>query len=170
MTGFILRWKATQRGYNQARFRLDSFFYYDMRASRDFVPMLKHGANICKLISWLVSIHLPLFLVSELQIVPSLRLLNFVSIRSLGEICTQKPKKRDKNNSTRGYRGCVSLRPAAPITMDTSQMDATFQVEASDLPQAESIVEARCCDHPFKIEHDDSLWKLSAFLIFEWSI
>ncbi len=43
LTSFILRWKATQRGYNRARFHLESFFYCDMRASRNFLPMLKHG-------------------------------------------------------------------------------------------------------------------------------
>ncbi len=45
-TSFMVRWNATQQGYNRARFRLESFFYTDMRASRNFPPMLKHGANV----------------------------------------------------------------------------------------------------------------------------
>ncbi len=47
------------------------------------------------------------------------------------------------------------------ITMDVSKMDATFQVEPSDLPAAESLVETNCCNHLFSIEHDEVMWRFS---------
>ncbi len=99
LTSFIHRWKATRRGYNRARFRLESVFYCDMRASRSFLPMLKAWANFWKLVSWVVSIQLGKFLVPELQIVPSLCVPNFVSIRSLGEKRTRKRNKGDKKTA-----------------------------------------------------------------------
>ncbi len=41
LTSVILRWKATQRGHNRAWFHLDSFFHYDMRVSRNFLPIAR---------------------------------------------------------------------------------------------------------------------------------
>ncbi len=67
LTGFMIRWKATPQGYNRARFRLDSFFHYYLRTSRNFPPMLQHGANLWKLISLLISIRLERSLAPELN-------------------------------------------------------------------------------------------------------